>query len=129
MTMQMVAPWCEFFQQFHDGFAIFGVEISGGLIGEKDERITDQCARDGYALLLTAGELRRVMLRAMCHADAFERALGFLFARRTHAAISEWKLDVFIDCKIADQIESLKDKSNFAIADAGAIGDFQVGTG
>ena len=70
------------------------------------------------------------MLRAMCHADAFERALGFLLALGgTHAAIGKWKFDVFVDCQISDQIEGLKDEADFAIADAGAIGEFQVGDG
>ena len=33
------------------------VEISGGLVGEQEKRLYRQCAADGDALLLTAGQL------------------------------------------------------------------------
>src|SRR4030095_6477950 len=58
----------------------------------------------------------------MCHSDAFERFGGSLLSlSRTHSAISQWKLNIFIDCQVADQVEALEDESNFAIANAGAF--------
>jgi hypothetical protein len=41
----------------HDVERGLGVEIAGRLIGQHDRRIVHQRARDGYALLLAAGEL------------------------------------------------------------------------
>src|SRR5881628_2753409 len=60
-------------QQFHHRLAVFGVEISGRLVRKQDGRLAAQRAGDGDALLLAAGELRRVMFHAMGHADAFQR--------------------------------------------------------
>src|ERR1700730_1311226 len=34
-----------------------GIEVAGGLVGEHDRRLTDECARDRDALTLAAGEL------------------------------------------------------------------------
>ena len=70
-------------KEFHHGVAIFGVEVSGGLIGEQNHGIADErtCHRD--ALLLTTGKLRGIMLRAVRHLDAFEGVTGlFPCARR-----------------------------------------------
>jgi hypothetical protein len=33
------------------------VEVSGGLVGQQEQRLCRQCAADGDALLLTAGQL------------------------------------------------------------------------
>ena len=38
-----------------------------------------------------------------------------------HAAIGQRQLDVFIDREIADQIKTLKDETDFAIANARAL--------
>src|SRR2546428_430303 len=42
-------------QQRHDVLACLRVEISGRLVGEQHERPVDECARNGYALLLAPG--------------------------------------------------------------------------
>ena len=52
-------------QELHDLMAARGVEIAGRLVGEQHQRIGDDGARDGDALLLAARKLRRrVMLAA-----------------------------------------------------------------
>jgi hypothetical protein len=38
------------------------IEIPGGLIGEQQKWFHRQCASDGHALLLTAGQLFRIAL-------------------------------------------------------------------
>src|ERR671928_45622 len=48
--------------------AIRRVEVSRRLVGEEEERIPRHGARDSDALLLTAGELSRVVLHAVAHA-------------------------------------------------------------
>jgi hypothetical protein len=41
-------------QQPHDRLAVGGVEVSGGLVGEQDERLSSDRARDSDALLLAS---------------------------------------------------------------------------
>ncbi len=118
--MQMVAPpRCSSRKQIHHLLAILRIEVSGRLIRQQDRRITRQRPRHRNALLLTAGELRWIVLDAMRHADPLQRFMHFLLAlRRSHAAIRQRQLHILIHIQIADQIESLEDEANLAIADA-----------
>jgi hypothetical protein len=59
-------------EKFHDGVAIFGVEVSGRLIGEKNHGIAYERACHRDALLLPTGKLRGIVLCAVRHLDAFE---------------------------------------------------------
>ena len=121
--MQMVAPpACKFLEQIHDGFAIARVEVAGRFVGQKDGRFAGERARNGDALLLTAGELARQMFGAMAHADALERFgdEGFPLAR-AHAAIGQRQFDVFVNGQVADEVEALENESDLAIADARAL--------
>ena len=45
------------------------VERAGGLVGQDDPRIVDERARDRDALLLSAGELARLVFLAARQAD------------------------------------------------------------
>src|SRR5713101_785262 len=111
-------------QELHDRFAVLGVQVSRGLVSHQDERIADQRAGHSDTLLLTAGELRRVVAQAMGHADALERALHLLLAlARAGAAIGERELHVFVHGEIADQVEGLKDEADLAVANARALAD------
>src|SRR2546428_11356856 len=62
------------------------------------------------------------MLGAMAHAHALQRlSHALLPVARVHATIGQRQLDVFVDREIADQIEALKDKANFAVANTSAL--------
>src|SRR3954469_12834276 len=63
----------QLFEDAHDLVAHGGIEIAGRLVGEHDARLSDDGARDGNALLLAAGELRRKVMDARRKADAVER--------------------------------------------------------
>ena len=65
--MQMVAPSRAASEQFHDCLAIARVEVSGGLVGQQDGGRSSKSPGHGHTLLLTAGELRRIVLHAMRH--------------------------------------------------------------
>src|SRR5262245_19647652 len=109
-------------EQLHHRFAVRRVEVTRRLVREEDERIASDRAGHCDTLLLTAGELRRIVLHAVAHPHALERighALLTLGSR--HAAVRERKLDVFVDRQIANQVERLEDESDLAIADAGAL--------
>ena len=60
-------------EQLHHRIAVLRIEVSRRLVGEQNERPARECSGDGDALLLTAGELAGEVLRAMSHADLFER--------------------------------------------------------
>src|SRR5271157_1659095 len=49
------------------------VKVAGGFVGEHQHRIVDNRAGDRHVLLLAAGELVRVMVRAVLKADRIER--------------------------------------------------------
>src|SRR5437899_150207 len=51
-------------EEVHHGLAAAGIEVSGRLVGEQNQRLARHGARDGDALLLTARELAREVLRA-----------------------------------------------------------------
>src|SRR5437763_6539453 len=54
---------------------ILRVEITGRFVGDEDARIGDDGAGDGDALLLTAGELSRIVTYAIGEADDAQRGL------------------------------------------------------
>jgi hypothetical protein len=52
-------------QHFHHGLAAVGIEIPRRLIRQEDRRPADHGASGRDSLLLTAGQLSRIVLRAM----------------------------------------------------------------
>src|SRR6185295_967787 len=79
------------------------------------------------ALLLSAGELRRIVFHAMTHANAFQRFVHALLALGAgHSAVGERQLDVFVDGQIADQIKRLEDESDLAVADTRPFAELQT---
>jgi len=117
-------------EKFHDGVAIFRIKVSGGLVSQENHGIANERACHRDALLLPTGKLRGIVLSAMRHLDAFECVLDFFLALgRGHAAIREGEFDVFVDGEIADEIESLEDEADFAIANARAITELERGDG
>ena len=63
----------EFGEQFHHVDAGFHVECARGLVGENQRRVVDQRSRDRHALLLSARELIRIMVRVLRKADFTQR--------------------------------------------------------
>ena len=77
-----------FEQQLDDRVAGRGVEVAGRFVGEEQRRIVGQRARNRDALLLAAGELRRVMVRAVGQAHLGEQAKSRAAAASRAPAIS-----------------------------------------
>ena len=95
------------------------VQIAGGLIRQQDRRIVDQRAGYGHALLLSAGKLRGVVIGAFFQAQQAKRLEsppGALLA--LHARIDQRQFHIFVSRRAGQQIESLKDKSDFLVANA-----------
>ena len=63
----------ELLKQANDGFFVGFVEVASGLVGEDQFGMIDQGARDGNALLLASGKLRRKVVDSFGEADAHER--------------------------------------------------------
>lgn len=104
-------------QEEHDFFAGDAVEISGGLVGEKNRRAIDERAGHGSALLLSAGKFRRPMAEALRKPYAFE---GFADAREAFRARdfgeTQGQLDIFFESHTREQIERLKHHADHAAA-------------
>src|SRR5262249_53586502 len=70
----------ELLPQGQDFLRRLAVEITGRLVADQERGIRNDGACDRHALLLSAGELRRTMLRAILQTDQFERNPGMLLA-------------------------------------------------
>src|SRR5258706_10301294 len=66
------AFFIQFLENTHDLDRGAAVEVAGRLIGQDQSRSVDQRASDGHALLLSAGELARVMVLASVELDALQ---------------------------------------------------------
>src|SRR5438552_1298704 len=99
-------------QQFHDLVAARCVEIAGRLIGEKHQGIGDNGARDGDALLLAAGKLRRGVMLAALDADEPQGLAGALMALAPgRAAIDERQFDILDRGGAGEEIVALEDEA------------------
>ena len=97
------------------------------LIGQEDQRIAGDRTGHGNALLLTAGQLRRIMFHAMRHADFLERLVNtFLALVAGHSPISQRQLDVFVNRQITDQVKRLEDEADVPIPNMGPIRQGQI---
>src|SRR5690606_27316638 len=71
----------ELLKNAEDFFSAMTVKRAGWFVGKDDVRIVDQRAGDGNALLLSAGQLARAMMRALAHAEPLQDQPGFLTPR------------------------------------------------
>src|SRR6267143_2894467 len=111
----------------HDRFTVARVEVSGWFVRKQDRRFAGKCPGNGDALLLSAGKLAGQVLGPVKHADALERSHDSRFALvRAQSAICQRQLDVFVNGQIADQIKTLENETDLAIANARPIGERQV---
>src|SRR6266542_852216 len=95
----------QFLQQLHHRFAIARIKIARWFVCQQNGRPARERPGDGHALLLTPGEL----------------------TWQVFCAISQWQLDILKDSEIPDQIEALKNETNFAIANARPVCKRKIG--
>src|SRR5262249_26215540 len=109
-------------QHVQHGVGIRGVEIAGGFVGENNRRPVQQSARQCHPLLLASGEL----------AGTMSQPGGY--SKQVCDATHEFAVDVSVatcyvvgDFNVAkciqrwEQIESLEDEADFALAHAGTL--------
>ena len=102
-------------QQVEDVPAVRAVEVAGRLVGEDQRRIVGQRPRDGDALLLAAGQLRRIVMPAIVQADFVEQRLR---ARGRVAAAGDLHrhLDVLDRGQRRHEVEELEDEADLLAA-------------
>src|SRR3954469_23142178 len=59
-------------EKLNDIRARLGIQAAGRLVGKEEPRAHDERARQGYALLLAARQVLRIMIQALAEADAHE---------------------------------------------------------
>ena len=80
------AVFGDLFEQIHDLHGSVGIKRTGRLVGEHDVRIVHQCARNGHALLLTAGKLVRLFVDMLAQTHLFKRLARTLSTLRMRYA-------------------------------------------
>ena len=103
-------PAVDVLQQGQDGLGGHGVEGAGGLVAEQHLGVAGEGAGDGDALLLTAGELRGVVVGLVGQSDDLEQLLHALVGLCAgHAGQLEGVAHIAGDGLLHQQIELLKD--------------------
>src|SRR5215472_8738247 len=102
-------------EERHDLARGLGIEISGRLVAQEDERIVDERSRDRRALLLAAGQFVREHLALVRDADEVEHARhATQHVARARARHLERVRDVLPDRLLMEQTEVLEDDADFA---------------
>ena len=105
-------------EQRHDFGAGFGIKIAGRFVGQQDGWFVDEGAGDGDALALATGQLVGFMVHAVGQADlgnGLQCNLPPLVGG--YAGVNQRQLHVVQRIRTWQQIEGLKHKANFAVAD------------
>ena len=103
----------------HDLDAGPAVQVAGRFVGQQKFWLIDQSARDGDALLLAAGKLVWVMTGALAQAHDFQRSSGafpLLASADAWSGVEHRQLGVFQRRSAREQIETLKNKTDFFVA-------------
>ena len=110
----------ELAEEAEDVFAVGGIEIAGGLIGQNERGAVDEGAGDGDALLFAAGKLRGQGGGARGEADAREgdRDAGGALGSGDAGEL-ERELDVFGGGEGGEQMEKLEHGADALAAEAG----------
>ena len=84
-------------QQVYYFGARLSIEITGGLIRKQNLRIGRKSARNCHPLLLTAGELSGVMLKAMLQAHSIQQLFSIVLSLGVAPKLAR-QHDVFKGC-------------------------------
>jgi len=93
------------------------IEISGRLVGQQYRRTIDQCARDRDALLLSAGELIRMVLFAARQSHQLHQVGRAALTVGGPCRVEQRQLDVLERRCSRQQVEVLKNESDSLASD------------
>ena len=105
-------------EEGEDLVAARGVEVAGGLIGDEQGGLVDECAGDGNALHLSAGKLEGEGGSFFGEANPAEDLAGASFASRG-AGEEKREFHVFESSEGREQLEGLKNEADGAAAKGG----------
>ena len=109
-------------EQFHYFASVLRVEVSRGFIGEDKLGLHHYGTCDGHALLLTAGELLRIMAGAVADGHAtHDFRDAFLALSCGHAEVLQWQFDVLFHGELIDEVEALEYEADLPATRLGAL--------
>ena len=106
-------------KELQDFLSRAGVQVAGGFVRQKQDRIVDQRPSDRHALLLAAGQFRRRVIHPPSQADQIQQVPALLAdsaARPFDGRIGRRHADVFERGGTGQQVEALKDEPDAAAA-------------
>src|SRR6266567_1595764 len=107
-------------EELHDLGPGRGVEVAGGFVREDNERVIDQRAGDGHALLLAAGKLEGLVVEPILQTHARGQTPGEVAALVLGAAlVIERDLDVLHHGELLNEIVGLKNETESGPAHGG----------
>lgn len=108
-------------KHFQNDFGVFGVKVSGGLVGEEDFGLVDDGAGDRDALLFTTGKFSGAVIEAFFDA---EHPRDDLEAVRIEAVAMNVLRDgdISLGSEGRKKVEALEDESDFVTAQLGTLG-------
>ena len=106
----------EFLHQFHDKLARFPVQVAGRLVREQNPRLVGERPCKGHPLLLTTGELSRIVARAVSQTHPFQerrgpRTKGVSILARSALSKFQGHHHVLKSRKRGKEMEGLEDES------------------
>ena len=114
-------------EELHHFRAVLRVQVTGRLVGKDNLRSGDYRAGYGDALLLTTGELLRIMLGAVADVHPLQDGSNhFLALGWLHTEVGEREFDILEDVQFVYQVEALEDEADIALANLRALLFFEV---
>lgn len=107
-------------EQVGDALTGAGIQIAGRLVSEKNVGLAGECTGYCYALLLSAGQLRRVVGGSLAQTYPVQQLSGAL-AGVLAVMQFEREHDVFQRRQASEQLEGLKDEADMLCAQRGSL--------
>src|ERR1700690_295201 len=99
----------EFYKEFHDLFALFGIQISGGLISEYEFRFGYQRSCNAHELLLASGKLGREQIFFTYHLETVKDICNDSPAFRSfYVLVNQRRFNIFIYREFVNQVICLE---------------------
>ena len=126
------AGFIQLLKQAHDFDAGAGIEIAGRFVGEQHFRLADERSGNGDALLLSARKLAGKVIAPLAQPDFFQSLHGPIMPvakRHQRMTVKQRQFDIFLRGRTRQQVETLKDKTEFLVSQFGQLFAVEIGHG